>query len=194
VNLHKLAILLFLLPGCDKLPLDQVPFIKGCVKSSRYKRVSEPSDVDCEAKKGRRPKDGCVTKKIACGDEIKGNTTGGKANFDDEIYRSSFCIPFTHDYTGKERIYHFELPAQSKANIWLDSDCADLDLFAMQWNYDGKCPTPSHRISVCEGDDEKGGGMVHLEAIRNPLQYLVVVDGKAGVTAPFHLTVECESR
>ncbi len=184
-----LALPVLLLAGCD-----QIPALRNILhKTQRIERQSDRFDVDCDMKKGRPPRDGCLTKTISCGDAVQGNTVGGKANFEDEFYVAKYCLPSHNGYHGKERVYALELPPNTGANIFLDSDCADLDLFAFRWPYDGRCPTPSHTISECEADGDKGDGVVHVETVNNPGSYMIVVDGKAGVEAPFHLTVECGS-
>lgn len=174
---------------------DQIPGLRSCGGGGpRFKRQTAAEPVDCEARNGRRPRDGCVSATLRCGETLKGNTAGGRNNLEDDFYNGKYCLPFTHGYAGPERIYVLEVPPQTSANLWLDSDCADLDLFAMRWTYDGTCPTTSHPISECEADDGTRGGMVHVETVDRPATYLVVVDGKDGVTAPFHVTAECAPR
>jgi hypothetical protein len=181
------AIPVLMLTGCD-----QIPALRNILhKRARIERQSDREDVDCDMKKGRGPRDGCLTKTVSCGDTVKGNTVGGRSHFDDGFYVAKFCTPAANHYTGNERVYALELPPNTGANIFLDTDCADLDLFAFRWPYDGKCPTASHTISECEADDDDGDGVVHVETVNNPGAYMIVVDGKAGVEAPFHLTIEC---
>ncbi len=184
--IHAIALVLMAGPGCSRIP--------GCSsQKATVKRVSEKMSVPCETRRGRRPRDGCVTRQIRCGDRIKGNTAGGKAHFDGDFYRSKFCVPFDGDYSGPERVYLLEVPENTTAHVWMDSDCADLDLFALRWNYDGKCPTTRHNISQCEGDDSKSGeSHVALVSTNRAGQYLVVVDGKDAATGAFGLTVDCQ--
>jgi len=182
-----LAAAALFLVGCD-----QIPALRNLMhKGSRIKRQSEKEDVNCEAKAGRPPRDGCVSGALECGRALEGNTTGGRQHFDDDFYVTKYCQPQQHNYSGNERVYTLDLAANTGANIWLDSDCADLDLFTIRWTYDGKCPTPSHTVSECEVDAASGGGVVHVENVGNAAQYMVIVDGKQGVEAPFRLTVEC---
>lgn len=183
----SLALPVLLLSGCDRIP---------ALRNILHRRVGierqgDRQDVDCDMKKGRAPRDGCRTKVISCGDTVHGNTQGGRANFEDEFYVAKYCLPGKHGYHGKERVYTLELPPNTGANIFMDTDCGDLDLFAFRWQYDGKCPTSSHAIAECEADGDDGDGVVHIETVNNPGSYFVVVDGKAGVEAPFALTVEC---
>ena len=181
------ALPVLLLSGCDRIPA-----LRNILhKRKGIERRSDKRDVDCDLKKGRSPRDGCLTKTVSCGDEIDGNTVGGRAHFEDEFYVAKFCLPQHNGYHGNERVYSLELPPNTGANIFLDSDCVDLDLFAFRWRYDGKCPTVSHTVSECEADGDDGDGVVHIETVNNPGHYMIVVDGKAGVEAPFRLTVEC---
>jgi len=178
-----------MMSGCDRIPGLRNVLHRG----PRLERLSDKEPVDCDRSDGRGPRDGCVTKTIECGDSLEGNTAGGRANFEDDFYVHKFCTPSSHGYVGNERVYVLELPPNTGANLWLDSDCADLDLFAFRWRYDGKCPTVSHTISECEADDDEGDGVVHIETAKNPGSFMVAIDGKAGVQAPFRLTVECAS-
>jgi hypothetical protein len=176
-----------LLGGCD-----QIPALRNLLhKRARIVRQSEKRPVDCEAKKGRPPRDGCVTSSISCGEEVEGNTTGGRDNFEDDFYVGKYCQAQRYGYAGNERVYTLQLPSNTGANIWLDSDCADLDIFAFRWAYEGTCPTLSHTVSECEADGAKGDGVVHVETVGNPGAYMIVVDGKAGAEGSFRLTVEC---
>jgi hypothetical protein len=157
-----------------------------------YERKSKKQAVPCDYQNLNRPSDGCVTQTITCGTELLDSTHGGTANFSDDFYRSKFCMPFTYEYEGPERIYTFKMPAATDADIWLDADCEDLDLVAFVWDYEGACPSINHLISVCEADASAKGGHVHLVTLNHPANYLVVVDGKAGHRGPFRLTVECK--
>lgn len=171
--------------GCSK--------ISSCRdKVSSVRRTSEVVEVDCEATAGQRPRDGCVTKELSCGDQVKGHTDGAQNNWDDEFYKGKFCTPFPSGYSGAERIYLLKLPTQTVADLWLDSPCKDLDLFTLRWRYDGRCPTTSHRASECEADTRSGGGHVRIVTTTREEEYLVAVDGKQGALAPFGLSIDCQ--
>jgi hypothetical protein len=194
VSLAVPAVLAVLLtaPGCRFLP--GIPSFQSCRGKNTVTRQSKKEKVDCSYSNLTSARDGCVTRTISCGDSFMGDTHGGAPTFQDDFYQSKFCLPFGHDYTGPDRTFLFDLPARQVADLWLDSDCVDLDLFAFQWTYDGKCPTVNHLISVCEADDAKGDGHVRLSTTDRPAEYLVTVDGKSGVTGPFRLTVDCGGR
>ena len=135
----------------------------------------------------------CSTAALRCGQTLRGHTRGGARGFDGGNYERWYCAPGVKQYTGPERVYRLDLPAQTTADIRLESPCADLDLFAMVWTDDSRCPS-SHPINNCEADVHRGGGQVHIENVKNALGWLVVVEGKAGELAPFELSVACEPR
>lgn len=178
--------------GCNIV--SQFVRLPACLKKTgtQYKRVGKKESVPCDFKNLNRPPDGCVTQTLQCGSSILDSNHGGTGNFSDDFYRKKFCQPFTYAYDGPERVYSFKVPVATDADIWLDSDCEDLDLMAFVWDYEGSCPTINHMISVCEADAERGGGHVRITTLNNPSEYLVVVDGKEGVTGPFRLTIECK--
>jgi hypothetical protein len=174
---------------------DRIPFLRNMGTPGLHKRQGEAVAVDCGRVDGRPPHEDCISKRLACGDTVKSTTAGSVSTYGDEFYRAKYCLPSLGGYSGPDRIYLFELPAQTTADIYLDGDCADLDLFAFRWSFEGKCPGMGHPITECEADGgKKGSGHVHVESVTRAAQYYVVVDGKDGVTAPFALTVECARR
>jgi hypothetical protein len=86
------------------------------------------------------------------------------------------------------------LPPQTQAIAKLDSDCVDLDVFAMMWNdRDDVCPKPQHarRIGECQMDISPRGGKVTMTAVNKPVTYLVGITGKQGVRGNFRLSIQC---
>jgi hypothetical protein len=134
--------------------------------------------------------EGCLSGRIHCGDTLTGTTTGGDSVLDDPMYASAFCYPAGDHHRGPERVYLLEAPANTDIEIAFESPCVDLDLAAIAWNYDGRCPTENHRIPECEGAAAPGGGTVRLNTF-HARDYLLSVDGKEGVTGAFRLTVRC---
>ncbi len=174
---------------------DRIPFVRDYMPSKGHKRTTKALDVDCSGVDGRPPREDCVTKRLSCGDAVKSTNAGGTSTYGDAFYRNKYCTPSIGGYDGPERIYLIDLPAYTLADLYLDGDCADLDLFAFRWTFEGTCPGMGHPITECEADTGRTGkGHVHLETVTRPAQYFVVVDGKGGITAPFGLTVECVSR
>lgn len=137
------------------------------------------------------PARGCLSGALACGSKVSGNTLGGDSSWDDEFYASAFCFPVGGHHSGAERVYTLTAPADTQVTLKLTSTCVDLDLVAVAWDYDGRCPTPKHLVGECEADNGRGlGGSVKIQAFHER-QYLVGVDGKDGAVGPFELEVEC---
>jgi len=135
---------------------------------------------------------GCVMGTLACGETLSGNNEFGNANFDDDFYQGKYCTPQRSRYVeSPEAVYMLEVPADIKAVVTMTSDCEDLDLVALSWNETGRCPTIQHNISECEMDTHPGGGSVTMTTVTRAQKYLVIVDGKKGVTGNFELAVEC---
>lgn len=183
-----LAMYGLLLLGCADLRAEGLRLV-GCADACGHARFAEP--LDCDASYNTDAPVGCLTGTLSCGDEVLGTTVGGESSWGDEFYASAFCFPAGDRHSGPERVYRLELPAYTQATISLQSDCEDLDLAAVAWAYDGRCPTPQHRVAECEGSVRRGDDEVHVETLNNARGYLVAVDGKAGVSAPFRLRVDC---
>jgi len=145
------------------------------------------SDVDVE------PVNSCISGELTCGGTITGHTEGGGSRWEGLFYQKKFCEARVDAYEGEERVYRFSMDRQQLATIELTSDCEDLDLFVLQWSKD-TCPELGHMVNTCEADTSRKGGTIELEAITNPRNFLVVVEGKGGVDAPFELSAKCRSR
>ena len=152
--------------------------------------------VDCEAQRPPpKPRRGCVMETISCGDIIEGTTKGGKNHFGDTFYTQGTFTPQHNDYElSPEAIYQLKLDPNVKADIRMDSNCAELDLFAMAWDKT-TCPNEKHaelfRGRESEFDDYPGGGSVVLTTVDRAQNYLVGVDGKYGEAGNFRLTINC---
>lgn len=157
------------------------------------KRAALTPSLPCGAPVPEVEPVGCISGELRCGDTVEGTTVGGESNWDDKYYATEFCFPGGDDHGGPERAYLLHAPAYSSIRITLQSDCVDLDIAAMAFNYEGRCPTSQNSIPECEGDAHRGGGTVLLQNFNNPRTYIVGVDGKGRETGPFRLTVECEA-
>ena len=133
----------------------------------------------------------CTTGEIQCGEIVHGDTQGGLSQYSNNFYRQKYCVPLPDNYSGPERVYHMYIPADNLVEVELYSPCADLDLFAMVWSEEDRCPTVDHNVSECEAGIRRGGDRIKLFTDHNPKNFLVVVDGKLGVEAPFALEVRC---
>lgn len=137
---------------------------------------------------------GCSQGTLTCGSSVEGATRGSKSRWGDDFYQAKFCTPQRHDYDySPEAVYTLDVPADIMADVYLTSDCADLDVVAMAWPDTDRCPTSSHAISECEMDTKRGGGKVRMTTVNNPQTYLLVVDGKKGAEGNFRLTVKCST-
>ncbi len=153
------------------------------------------SSHDCDDRSGVdvTPSNSCSSGTLTCGATLTGHTENGGSRYEGLFYQKKFCEAMVDPYKGEERIYRFEMTPQQLATITLTSDCEDLDLFVLQWSQDG-CPSMSHMVNACEADTSRKGGEIELEAITNPRKFLIVVEGKGGVDAPFELSAKCRSR
>jgi hypothetical protein len=160
-------------------------------------RPVEPTGpLTCDSTYGMdvEPRGGCITDDIGCGETVRGHTVGGGGNrFDTKFYQSKFCLVSSETYQGEERIYRFSMPAATLATAELHSPCEDLDLFVMQWAPQ-QCPAPGSSVGACDVTTRPGGGSVDMVSINNPRHFLLVIDGKGGVEAPFELTLSCQER
>jgi hypothetical protein len=136
----------------------------------------------------------CVTADIKCGQTIIGHTIGGVDRFDTRFYEKKFCWPATvqHD-GGDERVYRLRMPeGEWRAFVYLDTPCADLDLFALKWDGD-QCPTEGSLVHQCEANLKRGYGyrekveLVH----QGQATWLIVVEGRGEEEGPFALHVQC---
>jgi hypothetical protein len=135
---------------------------------------------------------GCAMQTITCGDELTGNNSYGRYNFDDDFYNSKFCTPERHDYDqSPEAIYQLKLPANVEADVYLVSDCEELDLASVQWTSEQRCPTIDHTTGPCEMNAKKAGGSIRITTVDKPETHLVIVDGKRGATGNFRIKVSC---
>lgn len=135
----------------------------------------------------------CVTQKISCGETVIGHTRGGVQRFDGRWYERNFCWPNTIDHNGgDERVYRLEMPeGEWRAFVWMDSPCADLDLFAMRWN-ERQCPTDANDVTHCEAAIVSGPGQEKVELVhQGKATWLLVVEGAGDEEGLFALHVVC---
>lgn len=180
-------IALFFALGCREAQ-QAVEKVRRAAVSAK-EEVTTPS-LPCDAAVPSDPPRGCLTSTLQCGDVVEGTLDGGQANWNDDFYAGIFCFPAGDDRSGPERVYRLDAPANQDITIKLQSDCVDLDLAVLAWQYEGTCPTVNHLIPECEGENRTGGDVVRLNTFK-ARDYLVAVEGKHGKTGPFRLTVQC---
>lgn len=135
---------------------------------------------------------GCVTSTLHCGDTIIGHTRGGVNRFDSRFYEKKFCTPRTTNHDGgDERVYRLEMPpGEWRAFVWMDTPCANLDLFALKWSGED-CPTLGHNVSRCEyGELIDGSERVEL-VHQGEATWFLVVEGRDDEEGAFALHVQC---
>lgn len=181
---------LLLLAGCGEVK-GLVESVKTAATEAKERASIPPMPCDADVSTAP-PENACVSGELTCGSVIEGTTEGGVNFWGDDFYSHKFCFPAGDDRSGPERVYVFHAPANTDVRIRLDSDCAELDLAAVAWAWDGTCPGVNHLVPECESDNAEGGGRVRLNVFK-PRDYLVAVEGKGGASGTFRLTVECGS-
>ena len=169
----------WILPGVSSTPAPPEPV----VTSGNCEDVSDGGPVNGP---------GCVTATVRFGDTIIGHTKGGVERFDSKFYEKKFCTPRTTNHDGgDERVYRLEMPqGEWRAFVWMDTPCANLDLFALKWNGDD-CPTLSHNVSQCEyGQLTNGSERVEL-VHQGQATWFLVVEGRGEEEGAFALHVQC---
>ncbi len=183
-----------LIVACGESPPDAAAGSAAGVEAAQatLALTATATAADCASTTPGPPAQGCVSGALACGATVAGTTLGGDSAWDDEFYAAAFCFPPGDSHSGSERVYTLTAPTNTEVTIQLSSSCADLDLVAVEWNYDGACPTARHLVPECEGDSKRGGdGIVRLQTF-TPRAYLIGVDGKNGAVGAFELTVSCK--
>ncbi len=170
----------YILPGFDSSP----PRPQPIVTSGNCEDLEDGGPVDGP---------GCITRDIQCGDTIVGHTIGGVRRLDSKFYEKKFCTPFTTNHDGgDERVYRLVMPeGEWKAFVWLDTPCADLDLFAVLHDGDD-CPTMSHNLPRCEAGVMPGTKEERVELVsQGEATWFLVVEGKSEEEGAFGLHVQC---
>ncbi len=153
--------------------------------------TTDGGDLSCE---GDLPTpEGDAVGSISCGGSVEGSSRKGGMRWGDDFYQHAFCTTSRNHYDdAPDVLYRLELPADTKAEITLDSPCADLDLVSVAWKLDG-VPDVQHvnRIAECEMDTHGGGGKLTLTTVTKAQTFLVGVDGKNGDEGNFRISVSC---
>jgi hypothetical protein len=137
--------------------------------------------------------DDCVTAEVHCGETIIGHTRGGTNRFNTRFYEANFCTPATTQHDGgDERVYILDLPdPQTRALVYLDTPCANLDLAALKYSGD-TCPSNSSNLPQCEMFPKDGKKREKLDLYNNdPTRWWIVVEGQGEEEGAFALTVQC---
>lgn len=170
--------------------------------------TSDPNAIDCAAvpQEGQFPNMTdfeCGTSFIQDGVPVLGTTVGGVSYFDSTHYEESewYCVTSARgDYDSLERVYMFTHPGEGHTcSVYLESPCADLDLFAVRYNpYTStppECPAPEQLSIQCEYSSNQGPGFdEEIPSLfeNNQTMWMLIVDAPTPTDAWFRLTVECD--
>ena len=198
----------FTLPAEQSVPADVKPGDKIPIRPRRSilpGSVTGPPPPDagitqaqCSTISDGGPLEGsneCLTAKIACGETVIGHTRGGVNLYNTKFYEQKFCTPATTQHDGgDERVYLLELPEpNTRAIVYLDTPCADLDLAAMQYASGNHCPSNSSNVPRCEMTRKEGTAREKVDLFNDsPSQWWIVVEGVGDEEGAFSLTVQCE--
>jgi len=142
---------------------------------------------------GPVPGPDCITGYIECGQTVVGHTLGGVDRFNSQWWQTNYCWPGTYNHnSGDERVYSFTMPKPPmRAQVTLDTPCADLDVMAFVWNGTG-CPSQQNTSPRCECLRKNGTTSEMIELVSDQKdQWLIVVEGVDDHEGAFALTVEC---
>ena len=155
---------------------------------------TEEAPVECDDSMQEPRASGCALRTIACGETIESSNAGQARNFDDSFYRSKFCTPRSADYgESPEAVFALTVPAEMKADVYLETPCDDLDLFSIRWSSTARCPSTSTSTGECEGSTKGSEDTIRIMAVGRDEKHLVWVDGKNGATGNFRLQVKCHA-
>jgi len=136
----------------------------------------------------------CLTAEIHCGETIIGHSRGGVKRYNTRFYEANFCTPGTTQHDGgDERVYLLRLTEpQTRAIVYLDSPCGNLDLAALKSNSE-QCPSAGANLSQCEMNIKPGTQREKVDLWNNdPTNWWLVVEGQGNEEGAFSLTVQCE--
>ena len=192
-------LLLSLLIACDSVGY----MATKAVPSIEQVKPSWANPVDCDTKRvsPTSTKKKCFGEEFTCDINsepiiIEGTTVGGQKLIGDEFYQGAKCDPArTHFFRDSpEALYRLHVAPDTKAEIRLDTNCAELDPFAISWDRK-TCPTKKHAsmIRECEMDTHEGDGKLILTTVTKAQTYLIGVDGKEGAAGNFRLSIQCSA-
>ena len=147
--------------------------------------------IDCDARVASHSNSACSETTIECGDVITARIGSGTSRFDYEFYRNNHCGTLDNAYQGNDAIYHLEVPAFTRAVVFLETPCAHLDLAQFRWLDPTQCPTAQHSVPECEIDQKCETPRVAISTVGSPESHLLVVDGVEEDDGVYRLSVEC---
>jgi hypothetical protein len=151
------------------------------------------ADIDCEAALESHSGAACAAQELSCGSIVSARVGEGSSRFSDDFYVAKQCGPQRNEYTGPESIYALSIPPDTRAAVFLESPCADLDLSSVLWAETDRCPTVDHRTGGCEMDQGSGTDRVVIATVTRAETHLLIVDGKLGAKSNYRLSVVCDA-
>lgn len=134
----------------------------------------------------------CAVAVIGCGATVEGSNAGQGKRFDDAFTTAKYCTPQRHHYgDSPEAIWALDVPENTKVDVVLRTECADLDLFSIRWAEASSCPSAGSQTGECEASTRKGDDTVRITTVDRAERHLVWVDGKDGAIGNFKLEVRC---
>ncbi|WP_235298005.1 pre-peptidase C-terminal domain-containing protein [Portibacter marinus] len=123
----------------------------------------------------------CATAtELWCGETIAGNNYQNCYNTVSEGY----CGTDHDEYTGREKIYSFEVKGSAKTiKILLANLTADLDMFLLRSCSPADC--------VAKSTHSSNYNYEYISVTLDPGVYYIVIDGWAGATSNFYLKLDC---
>jgi len=134
----------------------------------------------------------CAIAVIGCGAVVEASNAGQGKRFDDRFTTAKYCTPQRHQYgDSPEAIWALDIPENTKVDVVLRTDCADLDLFSIRWPEASACPTAGSQTGECEASTKRGDDTVRITTVDRKERHLIWVDGKDGAMGNFKLEVRC---
>ena len=177
-------------PQGDSLPTQSK--VKECETLGGEPHAPQDREpLDCDAVVASHSNLECSETTLQCGDVITARIGSGKSRFDYDFYRNNHCGTLDNEYQGNDAIYNLEVPAFTRAVVFLETPCAHLDLAQFRWLDPTQCPTSKHSVPECEIDQKCETPRVAISTVGSPESHLVVVDGVEGDDGVFRLSVDC---
>jgi hypothetical protein len=162
-------------------------------ESGLAKSPPSGAQLDCEDALESHSGAVCAAQELSCGSIISARVGGGISRFSDDFYMAKQCGPQRNGYTGPESVYALSIPPNTRAAVFLESPCTDLDLSSVLWAETDRCPTVDHRTGGCEMDQGSGTDRVVIATVTRAESHLLIVDGKGGGEGNYRLSVVCDA-
>ncbi|MFT7519590.1 MAG: hypothetical protein ACI9MC_001732 [Kiritimatiellia bacterium] len=163
--------------------------------------TEDPNAIDCGADYtvNMQPFDTeeCVSEVIECDDIIFGTTSGGNDFYDFRDYEGMQCMgrwgQGDADFSGPERGFYYELPADSHAEFEIWSPCGLVKASVINHPSD-TCPWLGSCTSGPRLADDDDHFVMKDDAIRNPLTSFLLIESVEGKELNFKVHMTCKGR